>query len=433
MNNYNKIINKLKVKISNFSKILTKDMSLPHSKFIFQMMYGLIESQSVMLSEISRALKEDISLKKTIDRLSRNLLKFNNREQLFNNYIIGMKNQINDETVFCIDLSEITKKTDGRKFESMCRVKDGSTGEIRDGYHLLEITALTKNKKMPISVYTELYSSEEGGFVSQNDEIIKGLESLYKNFGTKGIRVLDRGFDANVFYKHFMKSKEKFIIRSKKNRDVIIKGKRQNILKVANKYKGKYSLKLKNKDGEEFDLKISFIPIKLPCNLKEDLTLVVVYGFGETPMMLITNMNDNNKKVALTVTKVYLMRWRIEEYFKFKKQQFKLEDIRVRSINSIKNLNLILAIAVSFIGLISENKNHSMLSIEIIELSETIFKDKSQFKYYQIAKGIKNILEKSITGFSTFIKRYSKSKKEVSQELRLFELSILETSSEFAS
>lgn len=63
---------------------------------------------------------------------------------------------------------------------------------------------------------------------------------------------------------------------------------------------------------------------------KQELTLIVVYGFGKAPMMLLTNLKSSEKKkIFLIVTKGYLMRWRIEEYFKFKKQQFDFEDIRV--------------------------------------------------------------------------------------------------------
>ncbi len=56
----------------------------------------------------------------------------------------------------------------------------------------------------------------------------------------------------------------------------------------------------------------------------------------------------------LFTPKVYLTRWRIEEYYRFKKQQFKFEDLRVRSMNSIRNLVLLLTIALGYIGFISE-------------------------------------------------------------------------------
>lgn len=47
------------------------------------------------------------------------------------------------------------------------------------------------------------------------------------------------------------------------------------------------------------------------------------------------------------------MRWKIEEYYRFKKQQFNLEDMRVRSLNSIRNFELIITVAVGYIGFVS--------------------------------------------------------------------------------
>jgi hypothetical protein len=45
------------------------------SRFVEEMLYGIQARGSVRLSEVARSLSEDISLKKTIDRLSRNLAK----------------------------------------------------------------------------------------------------------------------------------------------------------------------------------------------------------------------------------------------------------------------------------------------------------------------------------------------------------------------
>lgn len=68
---------------------------------------------------------------------------------------------------------------------------------------------------------------------------------------------------------------------------------------------------------------------KLSCRLQDDLNLVVCYGFGNVPMMLITKLKSDDKRLSVAVVKVYLMRWKIEEYYRFKKQQFNLEDMRV--------------------------------------------------------------------------------------------------------
>jgi len=48
--------------------------------------------------------------------------------------------------------------------------------------------------------------------------------------------------------------------------------------------------------------------------------------------------------------KVYLMRWRIEKFYRFKKQQFGVENLRVGSLKSIRNLELLLTVEVGDIG-----------------------------------------------------------------------------------
>jgi hypothetical protein len=189
-----------------------------------------------------------VSLKRTIDRLSLNLSEFDVDEELLDNYVNRNKNIFTDRTILIIDGSDIIKPC-SPKMECISRVRDGSTGEYGDGYHTLGVTALTPEKKMPVGVYTRVYSAAERDFVSEDDEVLKALKFLGKHFKKSNIRAFDRGYDANVYYEYLIKSKEKFIIRAKKNRNVIYKGERINIMKLANRFKGKYSLKFKKKNG----------------------------------------------------------------------------------------------------------------------------------------------------------------------------------------
>ena len=122
-------------------------------------MYGFLESNSILLSNIARALKEDILLKKTIERLSRNLLSFNETNKVTDNYIDSIEPIIDDNTIFCIDGCEITKRN-SKALEDMGTVRDGSTGKTNvNGYNILEIAALTSKYKMPVSVYSKIYSN----------------------------------------------------------------------------------------------------------------------------------------------------------------------------------------------------------------------------------------------------------------------------------
>ena len=407
MVNYNTFTHNLKRGILKFTEKISKRLSRPDFKFTSQMIYGMLTSQSCHLSKIARVLNEKISLKKTIDRLSRNLSEFDADEKLLEDYIEKNKNNFTERTILIIDGSDITKPC-SPKMECISRVRDGSTGKYGDGYHTLVVTALTPEKKMPVGVYTRVYSTTEKGFVSEDDEVLKALKFLGKHFKKSNIRAFDRGYDANVYYEHLLKNKEKFIIRSKKNRDVIYKGERINILTVAKKFKGRYILKFKKKNGINADCKISIIPIKLPCRSDDDLNLVVCYGFGKEPLMLITNLKSNDDRLPVAVTKIYLMRWRIEEFYRFKKQQFGFEDFRVRSLKSIRTLDLLLTIAIGYIGFISEKHDKRRIVMELINISKRIY-SVPKFVFYAIADGLFTVLAKCKQGISDMLQKPPKT------------------------
>jgi hypothetical protein len=396
----------LKRGIVRFSEKISKGLSRPEFKFVSQMVYGMLCSQSCHLSKIARVLDEKISLKKTIERLSRNLSEFTGGARLFENYIKKVKSCITDRTILVVDDGDIIKPC-SHKLEGLGEVRDGSTGEIGMGYHMLDVTALTPEQKSPIGVYSRIYSAREEGFVSADDETLKALRFLRKHFKRSNIRAFDRGFDANVYYEELIDHREKFVIRAKKNRNVIYKGETINILTLAEKFKGKYILKYKRKNRKQVECKISIVPIRLCCRPKEELNLVICRDFGEDPMLLITNLKSDDDRIAVTVTKVYLLRWKIEEFYRFKKQQFNFEDFRVRSLNSIRNLDLILTIAIGYIGMMSEKAEERRVVMELIHISKRIFQT-PKFKFYAIADGIFTVFAKCKQGVAELLRQKPK-------------------------
>ena len=72
--------------------------------------------------------------------------------------------------------------------------------------------------------------------------------------------------------------------------------------------------------------------------MKEEIYVVFVYFKGETAIFY-TNRELTCKKDVIKVVSSYFKRWRIEEYFKFKKQEYGFEKFRVRSMKSINALN----------------------------------------------------------------------------------------------
>jgi hypothetical protein len=403
MTNYSTLGYNLKRGIFNFCKKLSKDFQRPIQKFIFDMVFGLIAAKSCFLTEISRELNEDIALDKTVERLSRNLMNFDDPEVLREAYFAGISKYFDESTVLIIDDSDIAKSCSS-KLEGLCKVRDGSTGEITDGYWYAGVSALTATNKQPIPVYSRIYSTVEEEYASNNAETLKSLKYISEHFSKTNIRALDRGYDAGYIYDYFIPLNESFIVRTVGNRNCVYKGKTILISELAKQLKGKYSLRFEAKDGKKANCKISIVPVSLPKYPGKTLNLVICRGLGKEPLMLLTNLDDSDNRLCVTITKVYLMRWRIEEYYKFKKQGFGFEKFLVRSLKSIRNLDLLLTIAIGYIGSLSEKINESIEVMEIIEASKRLY-GLSKFTFYAISDGLAAVFGKSYVGIRAFFRK----------------------------
>jgi len=403
MNHYSKLAWQLKREILHFCKKLSHGFHRPIQKFIADMVFGLLSANSSFLSEIARALKETIALDKTVERLSRNLMNFDGAAELHEHYLNTVMPSFDERTVLIIDDSDIAKPYSS-KLEGVCKVRDGSTGKITDGYWVAGVSALTAEHKQPIPVYSHIYSSEEEGYISNNAETLKALEFLSSHFPKTNIRALDRGYDAGYVFDYFILRDEHFITRIKDNRNLTHKGKTVLVRDIIKSFSGKYALKFETKSGKSANCKISMIPVCLPKHTEYALNLVIVRGLGKDPLILLTNLSHDDNRLCVTIAKVYLMRWRIEEYYRFKKQGFNFEKFLVRSLKSIRNLDLLLTVAIGFIGMLSEKINESIVVREVIEASKRLY-GVATFMFYAISDGLENLFAKSYTGIYSFFRK----------------------------
>ena len=150
-------------------------------------------------------------------------------------------------------------------------------------------------------------------------------------------------------------------------------------------------------EDEKEELSVSHTRVTLPSN-KKDYELVFVYGLSEDrPLILLTNLNIHTKEDVIKVVRLYFSRWRIEEYFRAKKQEYDFENMRVRSLKSMNNLNTILTIYLGYIGILSEKMDSKLMTIKIIESSKSL-RRKIIVWLSQMARGIKEILSYCHTG-----------------------------------
>ena len=359
-----------------------------------------------MISNISRSLEEDIKLKNTIERLCDNLSKMNSedKEKIWKNYLNEVKkNVLEEDNVALFDDSDINKEY-SKKLEDLDRVIDASSKEqkIVNGYHVCEATALTKKEKQPLSIYSKIYSCKSKDFVSKNEYTKKSIEAAEDIFGEDFTGIFDRWYDDNKIFNYMSKNNHKFVVRLNDVRTLLFKGKRKNVGEVAKSRKGKIVMKVLFDDNEEQELLLSYTKAVLLYN-NEEYTLVIVYGLSEEkPMKLLTNIDINNKDDVIKVARLYLSRWRIEEHFRGKKQEYDFENMRVRTLESMNNLNMMLTIHLGHIAILADNIDRKLLIMKIIYASKSL-KGKSIVWLSQIARGIKKILSYAHTGIKEWM------------------------------
>ena len=402
MNNFTTNTYEMKREILNFSEKIAKKLSKSEKKFIQDIEYGIAASGSCLISDISRSLNEDIKLKNTIERLCDNLNSFDDTETLYNNYIEEIGDIYGKEPVVLFDDSDISKVY-GKKFEDLDDVIDASSQDkkVTKGYHVCEATILTEKENQLISVYSQIYSCKSKDFKSMNDYTFKSIEAAKKVLNRKFIGVFDRGYDNNKIIDYM--DDNYFVIRMNDRRVFLFKGKKKNVYEEAKKRKGKIRMTLWFDDNEEYEVYISHTKVTLPHNGK-DYELVFCYGLSEErPLILLTNRKIHSKDDVIKVVRLYFSRWRIEEYFRAKKQEYKFENIRLRTLKGINNLNLFLTIHLGHINKLAEEINRKLLSIKIIEASKSI-RNKVIIWMSQFARGIKKILSYAHTGIKEWQK-----------------------------
>jgi len=97
---------------------------------------------------------------------------------------------------------------------------------------------------------------------------------------------------------------------------------------------------------------------------------------------VLTNLKINSKEECINVVRAYLYRWKIEEYFKFKKQAYDFEKMRVKSIKALKNLNLFLTAVITFLAILG----NTPLKKDLLILAQPCH-PKCKFEYYRLLAG----------------------------------------------
>lgn len=396
MTHFTSFTYQLKREILSFSNKISKRLSKPDRKFFADMLYGILASGSCLLTDISDKLLEPSKKINTVDRLSGHLVKGTPKEAL-NTYLALLKKWCPAHPVIHIDDSDIVKPN-GYKFQDLGWVRDGSKSTssknvYQKGYHVTEATVLTTSNH-PVSLFSEIHSSKEKDFTSINDVTFSAMERAAALFG-KATFVMDRGYDDNKMFLKLDSMGQDYVIRLTSRRKLLYHNKWISATELRNRRKGKVKLPLFYK-GKMHEAYLSHVKVQITASRK-DVYLVLVYGITEHPMMLVTNREVRSKDDVIKIAMLYFSRWKIEEYFRCKKQVFQFENFRVRKLEAINALNFYITLCMAFLAHMSMKPETSILKTEIIRTANPI-KEKVAFCYYRLAKGISGMLSHAKEG-----------------------------------
>lgn len=385
---------RIRAQIEKFMGIFSPHFSKPRLKFIEQMVFGIQASKDVKLSNISRALDESISLKKTEERLSRNLDTPGLGQAVNERIAHAARQRIKQDTLIIVDPTDIRKEY-AKRMPLLGRVRDGSSGQLVNGYWGCLAVACEAGKRKMIPLHQRLWSTHAPDTVSENQQLLEIVETIQGSAGDRGIYVMDRGGDRCRLYNPLLKKNLRFIIRLTGTRDLMFRGRKRNSLELAGSCPMLYHDQIiREIEGEEKAIQISygFRQVELPGR-KQRLFLVVVNGFGKEPLMILTNVSVKKTRRSLWfIVEGYLSRWLVEDAIRFIKQSYRLEDIRVLSYQRLQNMMALVLAAVYFSSVwLGNSLKLAVLSSHVIKAAKRFY-GVTEFCYYALADGIAVLL-----------------------------------------
>jgi len=403
------LMNRFKMQSNKFSGTISKNLGKVKKRLVKEMIYGIQASKDVKLSNIGRALKEPIPLIKTEDRLSRNLSDEDLTSTINDNILRLADDKVDDTMVIAIDPGDMMKPY-AKVMENLCNIYDGSEHKQARGYHLCQVTAANLAHDRIIPLYCEAYSTEAVDYSGSTEKLIEIIKKVKEFTGTKGTWAIDRQGDNTDLIRCFTDESLQFVTRLKMSRYLHF-GKNTNRQVKTERIDRHVELNHKehiyiSKEGKERFLHLTYgaVVVALPEYPDRWYTLVIVKGFGEQPMFLLTNkeVNINNNKQLWQIVEIYLTRWKCDECYRYNKQSYNMEDFRVLGYTSIRNITVLVHAIAYFTSIYLGISLKLKIMVQKIFILSKRFFGVPSFYNYAMADGIFELLKHSKHGLNEF-------------------------------
>jgi hypothetical protein len=349
----------VQVKFSQYSMKYQAEFSRPEQKFFRAFSYGLLRSGQVHVTRIASSLEEKISRKKTCERLSHHLGKEDLGERAIRMHLSSNRRTFRKCRYIVVDGSDLSKAY-AEKMEGLGRVHDGSTGELSNGYWLMNMIGVEPTYSSVHMLINRLYSFSkwEDPEISENGVILDMLKTLRESVGTHQIVVIDRGGDRRVLLEQFIGWKQAFIIRQRGDRLLHDGCKAVQLKQLTGRIKLDRTVEVEKIHGGRL-IKRRFhcgaLRVYLPHAHREGphdhpLWLIRMRDTHGAESWYVCSLDTNDPDEAIGITlEGYGWRWRIEEVHRQIKQDYQLEKLSIRRYSALKNFMTLFWIVMNFI------------------------------------------------------------------------------------
>jgi hypothetical protein len=385
--------------LHNYLKKIGNNLSVPDKKFLRDSLVGLIRCGEPIVCQMARHLpNQRTKFLSRLDRLESHLVTDSDFDNKIKSVLPGIWLPfVQDDTPIILDLSDIAKPL-AKKMDYLATVRDGSTGELVNGYWLVELYA-SLTRKNPVPVLLEPFSHEEPYSPGQNPVVLAAVRRIFELTGNRGVLVVDRGLDGFVMFEDWLDNKYRFVARLVGNRHLLrFSGDseqrqagqwvpiRADLLAEQTPTGHRFNKLIKRHGKSSIRItQIGWVKVRLPGR-DEALTLVVSRLAGkDKPMMLLTNLPVENINDAKRILRFYIRRWECEEAIRFLKNQVKLEKIRTFRWSAIRRLVLLAVLVMIYLGWLLEA--HPNISDRLISLSQPL-PDNPDFLSYRLLGGL---------------------------------------------
>jgi len=367
----------------------------PSQKFLRRMLLGMTLAGSVMLSEVARqpVVAHGITFHAAHKQLSHNLKSTQwGAAAVQNAYLEEASPHLDQDRMIAVDLGDITKLY-ARKMPQLSTVRDGSTGELKKGWWLLEAEALTGAKhQRHVPLWLELFTIGKRKYQSIWTVIENAVRSMVERIGPGGTWLFDRGFDNWRFFQFLAGESVDFVIRANARRRVkdLSDGRTRTLGTLAQRALKSAPMLWKRKYASRACLlKVGYAAFEIPQTAQR-LSLVVVEGFGKNPLLLVTSRTVQSAEQAVALAKAYLKRWGVEEAGRLIKQVFDLENLRVLTWNGLQKL---VWCALWACGLLCQLRFQAKRAYSQWLKIYPSFGKEPAFSYYRLAGAVRYLLQ----------------------------------------